>query len=395
LPTEAVDEVVEHWPGRCACGHLFSERELERGVLVARHQVEELPELATGVIEHQLRRVRCPDCGCEARGELPAAVAGSAFGPRLQAAVAVLAVRNRVSRRDTVELCEELFGARIASGTVDAILARAGEALAEPYEQLADCTRRSKHLNVDETGWRLRGQQRTLWGAFSQRHAVFRIAESRHADHAKTLLEGHQGIVTSDRWWAYDQLPLARRQICWAHLRRDFKAHAEGIGAEREFGQAGLRITDQLFWAWEIYQHTHDRKELQRRIRLLRRELKPICRCYAGKAPRYKYCRGIARNLLKVWPALWTFADKPGVEPTKQPRRALAPRRRHLPQALTRQPIRTRRTANRATPLRLDHLPPAKPLAIRLPQRTTRRPQPRQPSPNTRLSAGTERLPYS
>jgi transposase-like protein len=106
----------------------------------------------------------------------------------------------RVSRRDTVELCEELFGARISSGTVDAILARAGEALAETYEELADCARRSRHLNVDETGWRLRGKQRTLWGAFSKRHAVFAIADSRHADHAKTLLEGHKGIVTSDRW---------------------------------------------------------------------------------------------------------------------------------------------------------------------------------------------------
>jgi transposase len=48
----------------------------------------------------------------------------------------------------------------------------------------------------------------------------------------------------------------------------------------------------------------------------LRRELKPILRKYSGKAPRYKYTRGIARNLLKVWPALWTFAEKPGVEPT-------------------------------------------------------------------------------
>jgi transposase len=316
LPTAAVDEVVEHWPLRCACGHLFTEQERVGGEPVARHQVEELPQLAVRVSEHQLRGLRCPDCGRRRRGELPAEVGRSAFGPRLQAAVAVLAVRNRVSRRDTVELCEELFGARISSGTVDAILARAGEALTEPYEQLLDSARRSKHLNVDETGWRLRGQQRTLWGAFSKRHAVFRIADSRHADHAKTLLEGHRGIVTSDRWWAYDQLPLARRQICWAHLRRDFKAHAEGIGAEREFGQAGLRITDQLFWAWEIYQHTHDRNELQRRIRLLRRELKPICRRYTGKAPRYKYCRGIARNLLKVWPALWTFADKPGIEPT-------------------------------------------------------------------------------
>ena len=48
----------------------------------------------------------------------------------------------------------------------------------------------------------------------------------------------------------------------------------------------------------------------------MRRELKPILRQYSGKAPRYKYCRGIARNLLKLWPALWTFADHKRVEPT-------------------------------------------------------------------------------
>lgn len=316
LPTEAVDEVVEHWPERCACGHVFGEGERVGGGLVARHQVEELPVLASRVTEHQVRRLCCPDCGRRRRGKLPAALARSAFGPRLQAAVATLGVRNRVSRRDTVELCEELFGARISSGTVDAIIARTGEALAEPYEQLLVSVRRSKHLNVDETGWRLRGSQRTLWGAFSGRHAVFAITDSRHADHAKTLLDGHQGIVTSDRWWAYNQLPLARRQICWAHLRRDFKAHAEGFPVEREFAEHGLRVTDQLFWAWEIYRHTHDRQELRRRIRLLRRELKPILRQYSGKAARYKYCRGLARNLLKVWPALWTFADKPGIEPT-------------------------------------------------------------------------------
>ena len=107
-----------------------------------------------------------------------------------------------------------------------------------------------------------------------------------------------------------------RRQICWAHLHRDFTAHAEGLAAEKAFGEAGLRICDELFWAWEIYQHTRDRRELRRRIRLLRRELKPILRRYAGKAPRYKYTRGVARNLLKAWPALWTFATTKGVQPT-------------------------------------------------------------------------------
>jgi hypothetical protein len=42
---------------------------------------------------------------------------------------------------------------------------------------------------------------------------------------------------------------LARRQICWAHLKRDFTAHAEGLAAEKEFGEAGLALCERVFWA--------------------------------------------------------------------------------------------------------------------------------------------------
>jgi transposase len=316
LPTSAVDELIEHWPSSCECGHVFLVADLVAVGESARHQVEELPRLATRVIEHQCHRVRCPGCGARRSGELPSEVAGSAFGPRFQAAVATLAVRNRVSRRDTVELCEELFGARISTGAVDAVLARTAEALELPYNELVRALRRSGRLNIDETGWRLKGQRRTLWGAFTEKLAVYRICENRHEDRARELLEGHRGIVTSDRWWAYNHLPVSRRQICWSHLQRDFTAHAESSGAERELGQAGLKVCDELFWAWEIYQHTGERNQLKRRIRVLRRQLKPILRTYSGKAPRYKRSRGLAHNLLKVWPALWTFSDKHGVQPT-------------------------------------------------------------------------------
>jgi len=316
LPASAVDELVDHWPASCGCGHVFAEGDRVAVREPARHQVEELPQIAVRVTEHRCQRVRCPDCGLERTGELPGEVAGSAFGPRLQAAVATLSVRNRVSRRDLVELCEELFGARISTGTIDAILARVGDALEQPYEQLLGQMQRSRALNVDETGWRLKGVQRTLWGAFTEKIAVFKVTANRHEQHLRELLADHTGIVTSDRWWAYDHLPLRRRQICWSHLQRDFQAQAEGSGAEQEFGQAGLRICERVFWAWEVYQHTHDRPGLQLEIRGLRRQLKPILRQYRGKAPRYKRSRGFARNLLKAWPALWTFADRPGVTPT-------------------------------------------------------------------------------
>lgn len=316
LPACAVDEVIEHWPQSCGCGHVFSEDERRAAGKPARHQVEELPPLTVAVIEHRAQRVRCPECGARAHAALPAEVASSAFGPRLQAALVALSVRNRISRRDVVELAEELFAARISTGTVEAILARAGEGLMEPYEDLLARIRSARALNVDETGWRTAGERRALWGAFTMRHACFAIAPDRHEDRAKDLLADTHAVVTSDRWWAYAHLPLRRRQLCWSHLQRDFIAHAEGLAAEQEFGEAGLELCGRVFWAWEVFKNTRDRSELRRTVRSLQRSYKPIIRSYAAKRARNKRCRGMARNLLKAWPALWTFAAHNGVEPT-------------------------------------------------------------------------------
>ena len=316
LPAWAVDAVVEHWPAGCACGHVFGEAERVAAGEPARHQVEELPVMAVRVTEHRCQRVVCPGCGTRQTGALPADVAASAFGPRLQAAVVTLSVRNRISRRDTVELCEQLFSSRISTGTVDAILTRTADALSEPCADLLERVRGAPAVNMDETGWRLRGAQRALWGAFTARHAVLRIEPDRHEDRAKSLLADTTAIVTSDRWWAYSHLPVRRRQICWSHLQRDFAFHAEGRGVEQELGEAGLRICSELFWAWEIFEHTGERAELRRRVRALQRELKPILREHAGTKARYRQGRRFARNLLKIWPALWTFAKHPGVEPT-------------------------------------------------------------------------------
>src|SRR5207302_7855019 len=103
---------------------------------------------------------------------------------------------------------------------------------------------------------------------------------------------------------------------CWSHLKRDFQAHAEGLAAEKEFGEHGLECCERVFWAWEVFAHTRERHELRRTIRQLQRTYKPIIRAYAAKRARNKRCRGMARNLLKAWPALWTFANHTGVEPT-------------------------------------------------------------------------------
>jgi transposase len=149
-PIEAVEKIIDHWPERCACGHRFTEAERHPLGQPIRHQVAELPSIAVVLTEHRLHRLRCSDCGTTTRAELPPELSAGAFGPRLRAAVATLAVRNRISRRDTVELAGELLGARLCTGSVDAILQRTAAALAEPYQDLLCQTRASPAVNVDK-----------------------------------------------------------------------------------------------------------------------------------------------------------------------------------------------------------------------------------------------------
>jgi hypothetical protein len=121
----------------------------------------------------------------------------------------MLSVRNRISRRDVVELCEQLYGSRISTGTVDAILARTGtvdailartaDALEAPCDDLLDRLRAGRAVHMDETGWRTAGQRRALWGIFDERHAYLHVAADRHEEQAKMLLADTAAIVTSDR----------------------------------------------------------------------------------------------------------------------------------------------------------------------------------------------------
>jgi len=318
LPPEQVDEIVDHWPERCrSCAHVFAEPELVDAVEPWRRQVAELPPIAVRVTERRLHGVSCPECATATRAEPPRELPRSAFGPRLQAAVVTLAVRNRVSRRDTTELARELFGVELSTGSVDAIIQRAGDALAGPYTELEQRIKTAAAVNIDETGWKTCGGNRTLWGALTSRTAVFRIAAGRHAFEARTLLgERFAGIVCSDRWRGYDYLDPTQRQLCWAHLLRDFTAHSEGMAEQRQFGGDGLQIARDLFAAWEAYQADSDRARLQAQIAPLQDKLRALLERAARKSPRTKYHRDFARNLLKRWPALWTFSHTDGVEPT-------------------------------------------------------------------------------
>ncbi len=317
-PQDQVDEIVDHYPDACGgCGREFGECERVPSPRPARHQVAELPPVAVVVTEHRSHRLRCPQCKAKTKGVLPAALAGWAFGPHLRAAVVTMTARNRVSRRDMSELARDLFGLQLSVGSVDAICQRASQALACPHEALVAAVLGSPALNVDETGWHTAGEQRTLWTATTEGAAVFRVAEDRHRDRLDELIgPGYEGIVCSDRWWAYDQLDPECRQACWQHLKRDFRRHAEGLAEQKAFGERGLALTARLFEVWRAFDGHHDRRRLTREMKPIQVELRKLLEHGARKSKRTRYHGRFARNLLKLWPALWTFVEVEGVEPT-------------------------------------------------------------------------------
>ena len=313
-----VDEFVDHYPERCrGCGHEFGDDEKVPSRLPGRRQVAELPPISVVVTEHRAHRLVCPGCKRRTAAAFPADVAASAFGPKLRAAVVTLTARNRISRRDLAELARELFGIRLSVGSVDAICQRASTALLEPHEALLASVLQAPAVNLDETGWTTAGEERTIWTATTPDAAVFRIAADRHRDRLNELIgDDFAGICCSDRWWAYDHLDPLCRQVCWSHLQRDFRRHAEGLDSQQPFGQEGLALTERLFGAWQSFGEHRDRRRLASEMEPIQTELQALLEHAGPKRPKNRHHRRFANNLLKIWPALWTFVTVEGVEPT-------------------------------------------------------------------------------
>jgi transposase len=321
-PEDQIDEIVDHYPEACGgCGLEFAAEQRRPEGRFGRHQVAELPPISVIWTEHRTHQLRCRHCRARTSGWLPDEIAGQAFGPRLEAAVVTLTSAYRVPRRGIVELARDFFGVALATGTVDAICQRASEALAGPHLHLHDRVLDQPAVHVDETGWKTRGEGRAFWGASTPDAAIFQIAQHCNREVFSAFLgTGFEGIVISDRWNGYSHLDPRRRQACWSHLQRDFRRHADGIGEQKPFGEQGLELTHQVFAAWRTYQHEHhDRGRLQAEIAPVQTQLRDLLEHASPKKARNRWHRQFANNLLKIWPALWTFTTTDGVEPTNNP----------------------------------------------------------------------------
>jgi transposase len=311
---EDPDETVAVRPEQCRkCGHDLTGQGRVVG-RAARHQVIDLPESAVLTTEHQLLKVVCPGCGTHTRAELPAGVERGAFGPRLRATVVMLAAML-MSRRATALVLADMFGAKLSTGSVEKILKDASRSLAEPWQAIKRAVQAGDVAHADETSWRRAGQRMWLWAALSATAACFVIDETRARSVARDLLGDFDGILVSDRYGVYAMLDPARRQVCLAHLARNFIAHADRGGAA---GRHGARIKGLLD---QVMILDRDTRSDGRQLAWHDGELRPLHddlmdALEAGERGHTQDLATLCANVLDLWPALWSFTEHPDVDAT-------------------------------------------------------------------------------
>jgi len=155
-----------------------------------------------------------------------------------------------------------------------------------------------------------------LWVAVTGSVTVFLIRLSRGAKVAKELLgEAFGGIVGSDRWSGYNWVDNERRQVCWAHLLREFAAWVARGGESARIGQALLDQAEPMFHWWHrVRDGTMSRTEFQEKMQEVQQRVGELLR--EGAACDHAKTAGTCRKILEVEESLWTFVRVEGVEPT-------------------------------------------------------------------------------
>ncbi len=308
-PPERLARAIDCVPTACPCGTALAGTDPAPHP----HQVAELPEVRPDVVEYRLHRLICPACRKATRAALPPGVPTGAFGPRLLATIALLTGRYRLSKRLARAALSDLLGLSISVGMVSKAERRAEAATAGPVAEVAQAIATSPALNVDETGWRRAKKRAWLWTAVGQGMTLFRIDRSRGAGALRRLVgEAIIPVVTSDRFPTYKRVPV--RQVCWAHLRRNFQAMIDRAAGGQEVGARLLALSGRVFDWWRRLESGAIRRAT---LRGYVGWLRPVDRrnLEAGRDGPCRWTAKVCRQLLAIEGSLWTFARVEGVPP--------------------------------------------------------------------------------
>jgi transposase len=313
VDSNQVDSVVRcQLPDLCVCGGIIDSKEDFQ-----RHQVYELPPIKLSLTEYQLAKGCCLNCNQNHVAPLPEGITWGITGPKLTAFMSHLVSKYQLSRRELKEFLKEHYDFNLSLGSVFNKQKIVNSALEAPTIELLAAIKESRNINVDETSHNRDGKKQWMWSLASSTIAFFSITGSRGKKVLKSLMGDYHYVVTSDRYAAYNYFDSDKRQICWAHLKRDFTRLSEKDDKVcSRIGKNLLSCETELFRVWhEFKQLKITRDELLRQSQPIRQRVGEFLEQGSYTDPLLKIAR-FCKNLLESFNALWTFLSVEQVEPT-------------------------------------------------------------------------------
>ena len=317
LPPDRVTKTRVFVPRHCEeCQATLSAQAQPGDPEPLRFQTIELPVLVADVTEYQGQARTCPDCGHVTWATIPQEIRAHSVEPRLTAVLSYLSGCHGLSKRGVEEISEAVFAAPVSLGTVANLEQEMSAALEAPHQEALAAVRTAEVKNADETSWKETGKLCWLWGAATASAAVFLIQAGRGVVGLTSLLGTTiYGILCTDRLAAYGQVLPEYRQICWAHLKRDFQKIVDRGGGGVRLGREGLQIVKKVFAAWHVFQNgTITREQLEDRLGPVVCEMSRLLT--RGRSSKDRSAGRFCANVQKLEVALWTFVVTEGVEPT-------------------------------------------------------------------------------
>lgn len=312
LPEDQMDALVDIFPDRCDVCQQVPPRTIDADA--SSHQVVDLVDHGRRCItEYRCHTVVCP-CG-ERLVAATQNVPSSAFGLRLQSTVCMFTGAYHLSRRQVTVVFREIFGIEMSLGSVSNIEKRMSKALEAASDEAMTCVESAAVKHVDETSWIRDAERCSAWVFACVAASVFRIVADGRRDTFRKLLRRQRGILVSDRASVFLFWSMKQRQICWAHLIRTFVDFSQRDGPAVAVGEELKDTAELVFRYWrDLGTGKLSRSDFDRLMTALRTGMKSCLQ--RAVEEEIEYVSGSCANMLEHWDAMWTFVEKPGVEPT-------------------------------------------------------------------------------
>lgn len=312
LPKESVTTSLKLEPEICPDCNNKNFIETDQEPII--NQFFDIPPIKPEVLEYVRPIRKCTNCETLAYAELPKNRTGSCFGSGVLAMIAVCTGVLNISKRKAMLVLNEIFNVPISLGGVSNCEAQITKALEVPYNEVREYVEKQNVAHADETGWRLNNQLKGwLWTLCCTNAAFFMVHAKRTTEAAKELIGSFCGKLITDRWNSYNFFQ-GIRQICWAHLLRDFRAIGEAKG---DLGKIGNRLEDLALKILKLRARVRDGTlqfiTFQQRMKPLMLEVEELL----GKGATHKgKLGGKCRRIRKHYKNLWTFVKDEKVCPT-------------------------------------------------------------------------------